>query len=142
MVVAEWLKTERVKHWDAKWREWRTQWESNPSDLWDPRRYDPTIAIHMDKLIQDSDVLHRTDGITTRNDAASENVISLYGSLWCPLYKHDDLSNSSLLSREPFLCIRVHASCKSFVFIFNIRDARHKHVWLFNKLFWCRFKGQ
>lgn len=80
MVVAEWLKTERVKHWDAKWREWRTQWESNPGDLWDPRRYGPTIAIHMDKLIQDSDVLYRTDGITIRNDA-SENVIPLYGPL-------------------------------------------------------------
>lgn len=64
-------------------------------DLWNPRRYEPTIAIHMDKLIQDG-VLYIDDGTTIRNEMPrfeNVNLIWIAGKLsQCLFYECDDLS--------------------------------------------------
>lgn len=102
----------------------RTQWESNPGDLWNPHRYEPTIAIHMDKLIQDG-VLYTDDGTTIRNETPrfeNVNLIWIAGKLsQCLSYERDDLSVLSSLTPiiDPLSCIHMHTSRKSSPFPFS-----------------------
>lgn len=107
-------KTERIVPYVR-----RTQWKSNPGDLWEPHRYDPTIAIHMDKLIQDG-AFCITDCITIRNDAAFGSVNPIWIAVrlsQCLFYERDYQSWPGGL---PPSYIHIHASCVNLPLPFSI----------------------
>lgn len=132
---------------NGRGRRGRAQWESNPGgDLWDPRRYEPTIAIHMDKLIQDG-VPYIDDGTTIRNETPTsrqrqsdmncrETVAMSFRrvrrSICSP---HPPPPPYRFPSPSPRISTS-HTSRKSLVSVLDAVAVRYECAWLFEELYY------
>lgn len=117
----------------------RTQWKSNPGDIWDPRRYEPTIAIYMDKLIQNGVLYaYRRWRTTIRNEAPSRERQSdmNYREIVAMSFLRVRRSVYPIFSRlvSVFFRVSMHTSRKSPVSVFNTVVVRYEYAWLFEEL--------